>query len=164
MRLNLVARFKILRTVTELMDFRPNGAFVQNTPNQIWQKVNWKEQASFHIFCATSKTYIHSVCPNPWGFHNYKISSILIWKLEAADLFVHLLRLFHHRNYTVCLPDCVRLQEKAQHPAHGEHSFVLHFLPVSRSATYWRCGLNLRFSPSHVGIQHILASSAGYEV
>ena len=87
MRLTLVARFKILSIVTEFMDFRVNGAFVPNTPNQMWQTVNWKEQASFHIFCANFKNlYIHSVCPNPWGFHNCKTSYILIWRLEAADL------------------------------------------------------------------------------
>lgn len=34
MRLNLVARFKILSIkFTELMGFRVNGAFVQNAPN-----------------------------------------------------------------------------------------------------------------------------------
>lgn len=35
MRLTLVARFKILSIVTEFMDFRVNGAFVPNTPNQM---------------------------------------------------------------------------------------------------------------------------------
>lgn len=88
MRLNLVARFKNLSIVIELMDFRVNGTFVQNTPNQIWQKVNWKKQASFHTFLCQLQKHIHSVCPNPWGFHNCKISYILIWRLEAADLSV----------------------------------------------------------------------------
>lgn len=56
----------------------------------MWQTLNWKEQASFHIFCANFKNlYIHSVCPNPWGFHNCKTSYILIWRSEAADLFAH---------------------------------------------------------------------------
>lgn len=39
MRLNLVARFKILSIVTKLMDFRVNGTFVQILQIKL-QKVN----------------------------------------------------------------------------------------------------------------------------
>lgn len=40
MRSNLVERFKNLTRVTELMEFRVNGIFVQNIPNQKLKKVN----------------------------------------------------------------------------------------------------------------------------
>lgn len=45
-----------------------------------------KSRPHFIFFCQLQKLiYIHSVCPNPWGFHNCKTSYILIWRLEAAD-------------------------------------------------------------------------------
>lgn len=48
-----------------------------------YKRLTEKNRPHFLFFVPTSKTYIHSVCPNAWGFH--KIAYILIRKLEAAE-------------------------------------------------------------------------------
>lgn len=99
------------------------GHLSPKLPNK-YKRLKWKEWASFHISCANFKNYIHSVCPNLWGFHQLNVAETLIWKLEAADcdwLLVPPLRRSLSIRVTLPRPACWRWREKTQCLAPGRH-------------------------------------------